>query len=88
MSPVTEADIFQRIIDASYGSLTPEAARALQLGYTEADHAQMDELASKSNDGTMNDDERRELQSYILLGDVISTLKSKARLMLIAEGRV
>ena len=83
MAWVTEADVFGRLIDASNPTLTPEAAAGiLQLGYSEADHARMAELGAKSNEGTLTSDERRELESYVFVGDVLSLLKSKARVSL------
>jgi len=83
MAIVTEADIFNRVIDASNPTLTPEAAAGiLQLGYSESDHRRMAELAEKSNQGTLTPDERREFESYVFVGDVLSLLKSKARLSL------
>ena len=83
MAIVTEADVFGRLIDASNPNLTPEAAEGiLQLGYSEQDHRRMSELAGKSNEGTLTPDERRELESYVFVGDVLSLLKSKARLSL------
>lgn len=83
MPTVTEAEIFSRVIDPSNPSLTREGARAiLELGFTEADHARMAELARRSNEGTLSDDERRELSGYVFVGDVLAMLKSKARLSL------
>lgn len=80
---ITEADIFTRLIDASNPTLTPEAAAAiLQLNYVESDHVRMAELAAKSNEGTLTSDERRELDSYVFVGDVLSLMKAKARLSL------
>jgi hypothetical protein len=83
MAIVTEADVFSRLIDVSNPSLTPEAAAGiLQLGYSESDHRRMAELADKSAEGALTPDERRELESYVFVGDVLSLLKSKARLSL------
>jgi hypothetical protein len=83
MAIVTEADVFNRFIDASNPTLTPDAAAGiLQLGYSEQDHRRMAELAEKSNGGSLTPDERRELESYVFVGDVLSLLKSKARLSL------
>jgi hypothetical protein len=83
MATASEAEIFSRVIDPSNPTLTAEAARAiLQLGYSEADHARTEELARKSNEGTLTPDERRELEGYVFVGDVLSMLKSKARLSL------
>ena len=78
-----EADIFGRVIDPASPALTPAAAEGLlSLGYSEADHARMAELAAKSNAGTLTPAERRELEGYVFVGDLLSMLKSKARLSL------
>jgi len=83
MPIITEADVFSRLIDASNPTLTPEAAAGiLQLGYSEPDHRRMAELAERSGAGTLTTDERREFESYVFVGDVLSLLKSKARLSL------
>jgi hypothetical protein len=79
MTHVTEADIFSRVIDPANPSLTHEAAQAiLQLGFADGDHARMAELAQMNNDGTISGDERRELEGYIFVGDILSMLKAKA----------
>jgi hypothetical protein len=75
-----EADIFSRVIDPSNPLLTADAAKGLlALGYTDADHSRMAELASKSNAGQLTQDERREFEGYVFVGDLLSILKSKAR---------
>lgn len=79
----TEAEIFGRLIDASNPTLTPAAAEGiLTLGYSDADHARMTDLAARSNQGTLTPAERRELEGYVLVGDLLSLLKAKARLSL------
>ncbi|HEX4056123.1 MAG TPA: hypothetical protein VHX86_17820 [Tepidisphaeraceae bacterium] len=83
MPSITEAEIFSRIIDPSNPTLLPEAAKAiLQLSYSESDHARAAELARKSNEGALTAEERRELEGYVFVGDVLALLKSKARLSL------
>ncbi len=78
-----EAEIFGRVIDPSNPALTPAAAEGiLALGYSEADHARMAELAARSNQGTLTPAERRQLEGYVFVGDLLSMLKSKARLSL------
>jgi hypothetical protein len=52
------------------------------LGYTDADHARMAELAQKSNEGALTPDERREMEGYVFVGDVLALLKTKARISL------
>jgi hypothetical protein len=41
--------------------------------------ARVTELAARSDDGTLTEDERAELESYVDAGDFISLLKAKAR---------
>ena len=83
MASMTEADIFSRVIDPSNPTLTAEAAKALlDLGYSEMDHRRMAELARKSNEGMLSDEERREFEGYVFVGDILAMLKSKARLSL------
>ncbi|HEX4796913.1 MAG TPA: hypothetical protein VH370_24190 [Humisphaera sp.] len=83
MATVTPADIFSRIIDPGNPTLTPEAAQALlRFGFSEADQARIADLARKSNEGSLTPDERDELESYVLVGDIFSLMKSKARLSL------
>jgi hypothetical protein len=42
----------------------------------------MSELAEKSNRGEISETERRELEGYVFVGDMLAILKSKARLSL------
>ena len=83
MPTVTEADIFSRVIDPSNPTLSADGAKAfLQLSFSQRDHARMAELAERSNKGTLTDEERREYEGYVFVGDVLAMLKSKARLSL------
>jgi hypothetical protein len=41
--------------------------------------ARVSELATKSDDGTLSEEERAELESYVNAGDLISLIKAKAR---------
>jgi hypothetical protein len=50
-----------------------------ELRFSECDHARMAELARKNNGGDITCDKRRELQDYVLMGDILSTLKAKAQ---------
>jgi hypothetical protein len=60
--------------------MSPDVAhRILQVNYSEADHLRMAELASKSNEGTLSNEEREELETYVEVGDLLSLLQSKAR---------
>jgi hypothetical protein len=63
--------------------LTPDAARyLLGFGFTESDRNRMQELADKSQAGTLAEDEEREFDSYLHIGNLLAVMQSKARLAL------
>lgn len=83
MRLTTEVDILTRVIDPANPTLTADAAKAiLQLDYTDADRERAAALAQKSNEGTLSIEERRELEGFVFVGDILAILKSKARLSL------
>jgi hypothetical protein len=85
----TEAAIWERLIDPTDDDLSPEAARfLLRLDFRQMDHARMEELAQRSNDGTLTADEKVELQNYVRIGNVLALMQSKARLSLGHNARV
>jgi hypothetical protein len=76
----TEADILERILDSDSAELAPEAARAiLNWRFKESDRARMTELSDKASEGTLDADERRELDGYLLMGHLLAIAHSKAR---------
>ncbi|HEY8749683.1 MAG TPA: hypothetical protein VIM11_16990 [Tepidisphaeraceae bacterium] len=80
MTANTEAAIWERLIEADRPDLVSEAAQfLLRLDFREADHERMAELSEKSNDGTLSDDERTELQNYVHVGNFLALMQSKAR---------
>jgi hypothetical protein len=50
-------------------------------GFTERDHSRMQDLAEKSQAGTLTGDEAREFDSYLHIGNLLSAMQSKARLL-------
>lgn len=71
--------IFGRLLENG-GTLSPELARyLLGLGFPEEDKARMHELAVKNQGGRLPADEWRELENYLLAGNLLVTLQSKAR---------
>lgn len=87
MTPLTaknsEAAIFGRLIDLESKNLTPEVAQSiLRMSFPESDRARMQELASKSQEGTLTLHEQVELENYNRVGDLLSLWHSKARLVL------
>lgn len=82
---VTAIDMaaFERGTDAVLQFFTVEHARAL-VAYRgdEAIRDRMEELAKKSNEGELTDQERAEYEGYIQASDFIATLQAKARKLL------
>lgn len=71
--------MFHRIIRPEFGDLPDRAARAL-LGITfeESDHKRMAVLAEKANNGGLTEDERDELENYLIVDHVLSLLHLRA----------
>jgi len=83
IAPESEAGIWARLIDSQPDDLTPEAATYfLRLGFTEKDRGRMQDLADRSQAGTLTDVESREFDSYLHIGNLLAVMQSKARLAL------
>jgi len=75
-----EAAIWNRTIKPENGDLAPEAARALlELKLPPEDIARVNELSAKAGEGTLTDDESRELDNYLNVGRALELFKAKAR---------
>lgn len=83
MSINTEADIWGRVIDPDRNSIALEVARyILAMDFSAEDKKRMDELASKSRDGTLTSEEGFELESYRHVSHVLARMQSGARVSL------
>ena len=72
-----------RLFDPANPFLTEEGAQMLAgLRAEPAEEALMEALAAKANEGTLTPEERREYESWVRSGAVISILQAKARLYL------
>jgi len=81
MTMNTETAIWERVIKPGDADLSQDVAQfILHLDFREEDHERMEELAQKSNDGTLTADERAELENYVRVGNVMALMQSKARL--------
>lgn len=71
---------FDRGTDPITGLLTPEQARAF-LAYRGDDalRRRIDELAVKSNEGTLSESERAEYEGYVRANKFVAVLQAKAR---------
>lgn len=77
--PVCSVSIFGRIWETP-GTLTPELAKhVLKIRFPPEDLARMHELSAKVGRGEILPAELAELDEYILVGDLLGILQSKAR---------
>lgn len=78
-----ESAILERAISAANASWSPEAARAiLAFKLAEGDLRRADELAAKARRGSMTDEEKQNLESYLHIGRIVEFMKAKALLSL------
>lgn len=75
----TEAAIFGRVVDGS-GALSRELAEhVLTLSISADDQARVSELLQRNAEGVLLDAERKELDNFNHIGDLISLWHSRAR---------
>jgi hypothetical protein len=87
ITPGGEAAIWARLIESQPQELTPEAAKyLLGLGFTDSDRARLQELADRSEAGALSEEEGREFDSYLHIGNLLAVMQSKARLVLDRQG--
>ena len=86
MSPETIATesggaaILNRVLKAHASRFTPEVARSiLQFKFDQIDIDRMNALAEKNRLGILTETEQQELQSYLLVGNLLDLLHSRAR---------
>lgn len=76
----SETSILARVFEPVPGAMTPDAARYfLSVKFPPVDVAQMNWLAEKSRQGDLSEAERRDLENYCHVGDLLGILQSKAR---------
>jgi hypothetical protein len=75
----TSVALWQRVVQFS-GNLSSAAARALlKFGFSEHDHARMEELATEARTGTLDSSEQTELETFERLGCLLDIVHSQAR---------
>ena len=78
-----EPAIWARLIQAPKAAISPEAARYLMaIDFGDADHARMQELMERSNEGMLTPEETAELDGYVNISNVLSVMHSQARVAL------
>jgi hypothetical protein len=79
-SPNTEAAIWARLMQSPSEKLSPETAEfLLSIRFGEGDVDRMHQLAERSTEGMLTDDERTEFDSYLRVGNFLAVMQSKAR---------
>lgn len=75
--------ILERALDPEGGGMSPAlASQVLSWHLPAADHARYSELSEKAREGTLDPKERAELENYLNANDILTILKSKARISL------
>jgi hypothetical protein len=78
-----EPVIWARLIRAQKSAVSPEVAHyLLSIEFGEADRTRMNELADRSEAGTLTQEERAEFDSYLHIGNLLAVMQSKARVVL------
>ena len=68
IAPTGEAAIWARLIESQPEDLAPDAARyLLRFRFPESDQARLQELAERSQAGTLSEEEGREFDSHYTL---------------------
>ena len=81
LSPNSEAAIWARLMQAQKDELSSEAAEfLLAIDFDERDRQRMEELADRSQAGTLSAEEQTEFDGYLHVGNLLAVMQSKARL--------
>ena len=76
---VTTPGLDESFLEAVARCLDSQSVRALgEMKLTEAERMRLDTLARKANEGQLTEEEAREYDRFIELGDIVATLRLKA----------
>ena len=79
--------LFDRILDPVTDAFTPEVARRIVDLKADAEmQGRINELAAKSNNGSLTEEEAAEYKSYVDVIDLISVLQAKSQRILNTNG--
>ncbi len=83
LTPNREGAIWARLMEAQTDALSTEVAQhLLSIGFGESDRDRMQQLAERSESGTLTDEEREEFDGYLHVGNLLAVMQSKARIAL------
>ena len=76
----SDSTVLERVIQPDAGELSPELARRiLAFDFPPPDHARYEALCAKASDGTLNEQERTDLEEYLDVNDFLTVIKAKAK---------
>lgn len=77
---VSIGDIFDRMLEPDRGDLSPQHAKyILSLTFTQQQIARYRDLASRHQDGMLNEEELAELDEFVNANTILMLLQAKAR---------
>ena len=75
-----ETSLWQRLIRPEEGTFSRDAAQSLlRLSFSDKDRNRMIDLAERNQQGLLKRKEKKELEEFIRVGDVLGMIHSKAR---------
>jgi uncharacterized protein YnzC (UPF0291/DUF896 family) len=76
----SEIAIWERVFVPDPRRITPDQARyLLDVRFSQADIDRINELSAKADEGTIEPEEKVELERYVHVGNLLSILKAKVR---------
>ena len=73
-------EIFEGLVQPQQGDFSPQHAQyVIGLKFTDEQVARYEDLASRNQDGTLNEDELAELDAFVAANTFLMILQSKAR---------
>jgi hypothetical protein len=82
IEPPSESDLFARVIAAEDALPANVARSVLAWRFPKRDLTRVQKLQEKNNAGTITDRERRELETYVRVGQFVAVMQARARLTL------
>lgn len=85
----SEAALLARLIQMRKDDLSKDVAEyLLSIHFEDHDVARMNDLAQLAQNGTLSEEERAELDSYLHVSNLLATMQSKARRSLATLGSI